>query len=244
MCLNMTRSGVIDGCGADASWQTGVDQAQDWGLTLATAEAWDAGHKQMMRDTTAALAPHGFLLGKDPWELGDYVNGVLHEGCVAENDTITTLQNLTARAKAQNRRLIYQCHGGRGNVLNEVAAFLCGAGEYHYYGLGGWNGVGSSGCAPLPLLPPQSRSQAHFASVCLGTGTLASTGSTVSSISSWARRWETPATTAPPAPGVAPSPAAQRLSSTRLRRRERSRGARGACVLCEVELRGRAVEDH
>jgi hypothetical protein len=58
MCLNMTRSGVIDGCGADASWQTGVDQAQDWGLTPATAEAWDAGHKQMMRDTTAALAPH------------------------------------------------------------------------------------------------------------------------------------------------------------------------------------------
>ena len=58
MCLNMTRSGAIDGCGADASWQTGVDQAQEWGLTAATAEAWDAGHKQMMRDTTAALAPH------------------------------------------------------------------------------------------------------------------------------------------------------------------------------------------
>ena len=54
----MTRSGVIDGCGADASWQTGVDQAQEWGLTAATAEAWDVGHKQMMRDTTAALAPH------------------------------------------------------------------------------------------------------------------------------------------------------------------------------------------
>ena len=97
------------------------------------------------------------------------MNGALHEGCAAENDTVTTLRNLTARAKAQNKRLIYQCHGrpghpGKGEVVDQVAAFLCGAGEYHYYGLGGWNGVGSSGCAPLPLLPlnrvPKLTSQA------------------------------------------------------------------------------------
>lgn len=142
MCLSMTSSGVIDGCGADASWQTGVDQAQKWHLDNATAEAWDAGHKAMMRMTTEALGD-GVLLGKDPWEVGDYVNGALHEGCAANNDTIITLRNLTAIAKKQGRRLIYQCHG-HGNI-DEIAAFLSGVGEYHYYGFGGWRGTGKWG---------------------------------------------------------------------------------------------------
>ena len=56
------------------------------------------------------------------------MNGALHEGCAAENDTVTTLRNLTARAKAQNKRLIYQCHGrpghpGKGEVQH--AASFC-----------------------------------------------------------------------------------------------------------------------
>jgi hypothetical protein len=136
MCLNLTRTGVIDGCGADASWQNGVDQAALWGLAPDTAARWDVGHKQMMRQTTAALGA-GVLLGKDPWEVGDYVNGALHEGCAAENATILTLQNLTARAASLGARLIYQCHGT--GDPNEMAAFLVGAGEHHYYGLGGWN---------------------------------------------------------------------------------------------------------
>jgi len=154
MCLNLTKSGVIDGCGADASWQNGVDQAQKWGLTPAMAAQWGMGHKQMMRNTTALLGD-GVLLGKDPWEVGDYVNGALHEGCPAVNATILTLQNLTARAASMGKRLIYQCHGGHNLVdetsssgqschgegfVDEIAAFLIGAGEYHYFGCGGWNG--------------------------------------------------------------------------------------------------------
>ena len=96
--------------------------------------------------TTKALAD-GVLLGKDPWEVGDYVNGALHEGCAASYDTILTLRNLTRIAKAQGRRLIYQCHkGGKGDgdatPTDEIAAFLIGCGEYHYYGLGGWSGIG------------------------------------------------------------------------------------------------------
>ena len=143
MCLRLTGTGVIDGCGADASWQTGMDHAAQWGLGNATAAAWDVGHKAMMRTTTEALAD-GVLLGKDPWEVGDYVNGALHEGCAASNDTVNTLRNLTALAKAQGRRLVYQCHSKAGNA-DEVAAFLVGAGEYHYYGVGGWNGAGAHG---------------------------------------------------------------------------------------------------
>merc|ERR1719174_1193011 len=73
MCLNMTASGVIDGCGADASWQNGVDQAKGWELDVETAQKWNEGHQTMMRQTTEALRD-GVLLGKDPWEVGDYVN--------------------------------------------------------------------------------------------------------------------------------------------------------------------------
>jgi len=144
MCLTMTASGFIDGCGADASWQNGLDQAKSWGLSETTATAWRDGHKEMMRMTTEALGD-GVLLGKDPWEVGDYVNGALHEGCAAENQTVLTLRNLTQIARAQGRRLIYQCHGGKDNPIDEIAAFLAGAGEYHYYGLGGWEGVGAHG---------------------------------------------------------------------------------------------------
>lgn len=142
MCLEMTGSGVIDGCGADASWQDGLEQAKGWKLNQSTAKAWSDGHKAMMKMTTAALGD-GVLLGKDPYEVGDYVNGALHEGCSNSNETVLTLRNLTRVAKAQGRRLVYQCHGK--GKLDEVAAFLAGAGEYHYYGFGGWNGVGSHG---------------------------------------------------------------------------------------------------
>jgi len=143
MCLNMTRTGVIDGCGADASWQDGVDQAKGWGLTPAAAAAWDAGHKQMMRETTAALGD-GVLLGKDPWELVEgYVSGALHEGCAATEATILTLQNLTSIAKRSGKRLVYQAHG-KGSV-DEIAAFLIGAGPHQYYGCGGWNMKNAAG---------------------------------------------------------------------------------------------------
>lgn len=71
------------------------------------------------------------------------MNGALHEGCAAENATILTLRNLTSIAKAQGKRLIYQCHGKGG--LAEYASFLIGVGEYQFYGLGGWNGVGKGG---------------------------------------------------------------------------------------------------
>jgi len=139
MCLNVTASGVVDGCGADASWQNGVDQAKAWDLDSATAAAWRDGHKDMMRSTTEALGD-GVLLGKDPWEVGDYVNGALHEGCSASNDTITTLRNLSHNAEQQGKRLIYQCHGT--GSMDEIAAFLIGVGPYQYYGLGGWHGTG------------------------------------------------------------------------------------------------------
>lgn len=70
MCVNMTKSGVVDGCGADASWQDGVEQEKRWGLAPAMAAAWKQGHEQMMRNTTSLLGD-GVLLGKYAREVGD-----------------------------------------------------------------------------------------------------------------------------------------------------------------------------
>ena len=106
MYLNATKSGLVDGCGADASFQDG----HKLHLSPATAAAWQIGHETMMRQTTAALDPGGVLLGNDPWEVGDYVNGALHEGCAAENATVITLRNLTAHWQQmgkRGKRLIY-----------------------------------------------------------------------------------------------------------------------------------------
>jgi len=145
MCLNLTASGVIDGCGADASWQR-----DPTGGTTSTsvALAWDVGHRQMMRDTTVALGD-GILLGKDAWEIDYHVNGALHESCSPSNTTINMLRNLSAAAAANPRTgsafsgpLIFECHTECSTAemcVNSVSAFLIGAGPYHFWGTGGWS---------------------------------------------------------------------------------------------------------
>ena len=45
MCINFTSSGVIDGCGADAS--TSISPAGD-SLDAKTAKEWSVGHHLMM----------------------------------------------------------------------------------------------------------------------------------------------------------------------------------------------------
>jgi hypothetical protein len=116
-CLKMTNTGVIDGCGADFSSgdhnsvqrNTLQDTMKFLSLNESTATAWREGKRQMMIETTQALGG-GILVGKDAAELGDHVNAVLHEGCSADNGTITLLRNITATARALNKRLLYQCH--------------------------------------------------------------------------------------------------------------------------------------
>jgi hypothetical protein len=92
----------------------------------------------MMIDTTAALGG-GLLVAKDSAELGDHANGVLHEGCSGNNETITMLRDLTARATAMGTQFNYNCHSKPGVPNSTLAAFLIGAGKGHYIGIGGWN---------------------------------------------------------------------------------------------------------
>ena len=89
MCLTMTASGVIDGCGADASEKNAEVAENNWNLNNKTAVAWDLGHRSMMKMTTEALAD-GLLMGKDPWELGG--------ACTTHTQTFETPTALSAYA--------------------------------------------------------------------------------------------------------------------------------------------------
>ena len=159
MCLNMTASGYIDGCGADFSameqnnWEAHTTQniMKQLGMDNETAAAWGAGHRQMMLDTTTALGD-GVLVAKDWRELGDHANGVIQEQCPPANGTIVILQNLTAQAKQLGKRLVYQCHTS--NLEQSLPAFLIGAGVDHYIVFGGWSGGPAAGhWSPLADLP-------------------------------------------------------------------------------------------
>ena len=133
-CLNFTASGLLDGCGADASQQPGsyID-----GLTPAQQAAWTAAHIAAVANTTAALEPlGGVVLGKLLPQLGVSVNGVLQEGCGASNTTINTLRAAAAAAARDARRYLYECHSTGSE--DELAAFLVGAGVDHYWGFGSW----------------------------------------------------------------------------------------------------------
>ena len=141
-CLALTASGVIDGCGADFSGAS----PKAAGVSPVAVAAWSAGHTQMMRDTTVALA-EGMLVGKDFPELGDYVNAILREGCTASNETVNEFRDLSARAKATGKRYVAQCHFGHPEYVPPLnlsaaectaAAFLCCAGEDQYFATSDW----------------------------------------------------------------------------------------------------------
>ena len=143
-CLRLIASGAgaIDGCGADFS-----DGLKATGLDPAAAAEWITGHAAMLRETTAALEPHGLLVGKAFEQLGDTVNAILREGCTASNATINAFRNLSAIAKKTGRQYVAQCHFGHpeykiplnlSTAEDTAAAFLCGAGDDHYFVTGGW----------------------------------------------------------------------------------------------------------
>ena len=133
-CLNMTGTGLIDGCGADASQQPG---SYINGLAPDVSAAWTAGHVQAVADATRAVAAAGgFVLGKVVEQLGVSTNAVLQVGCTGSNDTVTNLRAAAARARADGVRYLYECHGDPDEA--SLAAFLCGAAEDHYFGSGWW----------------------------------------------------------------------------------------------------------
>ena len=134
--------------------------AKELGLDLATATAWAAGHRQMMKDTQAALG-EGLLIGKDGAELGDHVNAVIDEGgCYKRNGTVNNMRALSKRRAANlpgSKQWVYQCHTSEPPDNSTLAAFLAGAGEGHYLTIGGWHKGAQGHWSPdfaRPLGPP------------------------------------------------------------------------------------------
>jgi hypothetical protein len=151
MCLNMTKSGVVDGCGVDGSHQRAGTSAIP-GVAPVNATRWNEGKVCMMNGTTAAIGD-GLVLGKMEWELGGptgYVNGIIQEGCDNTNATVTNLRAVAERSRRLgNARLVYECHTdciGDG-CESHIAAFLVGAGDNAYWGMGGWVLASSKGVA-------------------------------------------------------------------------------------------------
>jgi hypothetical protein len=143
-CLNLTASGVIDGCGADFSDKDAASKAN---VAPNVAKSWMNGHTKMLKDTTLALGD-GLLVGKDfdQLENGTF-NAILREGCTASNETVNEFRALALVAKSHGQRLVAQCHFGHPEYpppLNATiaedtaAAFLCGAGDDHYFTTSGW----------------------------------------------------------------------------------------------------------
>ena len=87
------------------------------------------------------------LLGKYPYEVGDYVSGALDENCPPRNDTTNLLRELQAKQLQQRRPLYYECHckSVDGNLSDAVAAFLIGVGPNQYFGLGAWEDLSAAG---------------------------------------------------------------------------------------------------
>ena len=145
MCLNMTRSGYVDGCGIDGSQQRAGTSAIP-GVSNESASAWNSGKVCFMNGTTAAIG-EGLVLGKMEWELGGargYANGIIQEGCGNSNATVTNLRSVAQRSRALGGvPLVYECHADcdpntSGDCVSSVAAFLVGAGPYAYWGFGSW----------------------------------------------------------------------------------------------------------
>ena len=170
MCLQMVASGVIDGCGADASQAMGGDDdGSRWQISAQELAAWRSGHQQMLAELPGLLG-NGVLLGDvdcpgcDWGALPATATGVHSEHCAPTNETINGLR----RAGREHPGKIIQCHftedrSGTGqDVHHSIAAFLIGMCENHYWGVGYW--VGRSAlinCCPrgltgaVPLLAGQ-----------------------------------------------------------------------------------------
>jgi len=140
MCLNMTKSGLVDGCGIDGSQQRAGTSAIPGPFAAGVADAWNSGKVCMMNGTTNAIG-QGLVLGKLPSELGGvggYANGILQEGCTNSNATVTNLRAVAQRSRANgNVPLVYECHANAADE-SSMAAFLVGAGENAYWGFGNW----------------------------------------------------------------------------------------------------------
>lgn len=135
-CLNLTDSGVVDGCFSDRAESTPKN------LDEADTTRWVAGHQQMHQDLQANLTSRGkgILVSNNVAIPG--VFGQMIEGFQATEDAIESLMACAAAGSVCQAHAGY--HGDEhashcADITNVLAAFLVGAGKYSYFACStGW----------------------------------------------------------------------------------------------------------
>jgi len=136
-CVNMTKTGYVDGCFSDRS--TGQPGKA---CALPNKTAFDEGHLLVHQQLQRALG-NGPLIA-NAGEAMPGVNAAQIEGFKAENASIALLLESVANGKITEAHAGYGEDGGADDhclkgITNSLAAFLIGAGERSYYACSrGW----------------------------------------------------------------------------------------------------------
>ena len=129
-CVNMTRTGVVDGCFSDRSVGGNCEKTPEFA----------AGHLRVHQELQRALG-NGVLIANAGFDMPG-VSGTQIEGFKADEASIKTLQQCVANGKITEAHAGYGADGADdhcGNITNSLAAFLIGAGPRSYYACSrGW----------------------------------------------------------------------------------------------------------
>jgi len=143
VCVNATRTGVVDGCFSDSS-TPGGSHGTPKVLNATDQEAFEAGKVKTMTSVTAALGgtagqpfagSTGVLIGKKSDQKG--INAFQIEMFEASNASIVELMSGVEQGYLVQAHVDY-LHNPSTPQVDTLAAFLIGAGDHSYYGTGGW----------------------------------------------------------------------------------------------------------
>jgi len=143
VCLDGTKAGLVDGCFSDSS-QVG-SHGTNKSLDESDSEAFELGKIETMAELTRHFGGKpgkpwkgstGVLIGKKDNQEG--INAFQIEQFHADK------KDLKALMRGVEQGYLVQAHAGAAYkcgcpcMTDTLAAFLIGAGEYSYYGTGGW----------------------------------------------------------------------------------------------------------
>lgn len=119
-CVNMTRSGVVDGCFVDRAIDT----------PCGAGDAYRKGHVMVQQQLQIALGD-GLVIANHAYDMPG-VSATMIEFFGSNEESIQTLMAAAAQGK------VVLAHGGCGEGV--IAAFLIGAGQGSYFGCShGWS---------------------------------------------------------------------------------------------------------
>jgi hypothetical protein len=142
VCLNATKGGYVDGCFSDSS-QPGTHGTQRV-LDAKDQAAFEAGKVKTMTKITTAFGgtagqPYagstGVLIGKKPDQEG--INAYQIEMFGPSKENIEEFMTGVEQGYLVQAHVAYMKYGSYPDV-DTLSAFLIGAGDYSYYGTGGW----------------------------------------------------------------------------------------------------------